>query len=322
MDIHIFQMLDIQKPKLMLRLLSKTAKYDIFNILDLEDALWDVNNLQRTQLLKARGRLRLLELFKIDPDSFDRYQLGVRLNRISSPEFRLDLEILATISHGVRFSCLILPKVESPQDILLFLNQLDTYQVKYDRIVPIIETCAGLENLATIISEAAAQQIRFAIYGHYDYSLDAGCWPFLEQEEDGFWNHILPIIRTFEAGGLGYIHPPYFHIYKDDQFTRIMQRLQSICQHDFGVLTLGARQTGICYTLSNDDQSDFSDHFHATQPFDQQSRVQLAETVIDVFEQFRKDGDSFALDPMTGRFISPHVYLAARAFLEGFDDDS
>ena len=46
----------------------------------------------------------------------------------------------------------------------------------------------------------------------------------------------------------------------------------------------------------------------------------VARRVIETYLATRRHPGGFALDPLTGEFISPHVYLAARTFLHQVGD--
>ncbi|MGI8929399.1 MAG: hypothetical protein ACR2H0_08060 [Candidatus Limnocylindrales bacterium] len=49
-------------------------------------------------------------------------------------------------------------------------------------------------------------------YGHHDFALDSGWWPFPEHNEASFREHVEPLITRMEVAGFGYVHPPFFQL--------------------------------------------------------------------------------------------------------------
>jgi hypothetical protein len=45
-------------------------------------------------------------------------------------------------------------------------------------------------------------------------------------------------------------------------------------------------------------------------------RAELAQSICQVFEDYESENKGFAVEPRSGLFISPHLYAAARAYLE------
>lgn len=204
-----FQFLSIQQPAVTVRLLRRLTSREVTVVLDLEDGLWDVVDPGRTPMLKSQARTQLIELARCEPRLLDRYLIGVRVNRIASTEFPRDIAALAAFSQVAALECVVLTKVESAQDIAECLASLELHKVRYNHLVPIVETTRGINNLGAILAEAVKRKLGFVTYGHYDYSLDAGHWPFLQYDEAAFWEHITPIIRAVENAHLAYVHPPF-----------------------------------------------------------------------------------------------------------------
>jgi hypothetical protein len=97
--------------------------------------------------------------------------------------------------------------VESAQELLQCRQALDENTVACDAIVPIVETREGMARLPEILSTAVQIGIPAILYGHYDYSLSAGLWPFPEFDETGFWHLADPFIETVESAGLSCARP-------------------------------------------------------------------------------------------------------------------
>ncbi len=97
-------------------------------------------------------------------------------------------------------------KIESAKELFQCRQGLDDCNVRYEAIVPIVETRQGQAHLSEIASAAAQIGTPAVIYGHYDYSLNSALWPFLEFDETRFWE----LVEPFISGGERRIelHPP------------------------------------------------------------------------------------------------------------------
>jgi len=300
----------------MLRVIKRLTVQEAVVILDLEDALWDVVFPERTPELKNQGRKELVTFARNFPETFSQRQIGIRLNKSSSPEFTYDVSVLAQIAGIVKFDTIVLTKVETSHEVANCITQMDTNHIRYNNIALIIETKTGVDNLDDIINMAKVKNIKYIVYGHYDYSLDTEQWPFLEYDETGFWEQAIPIIRRIEERHLNYIHPPFFQIYDDKKFAENFHRLRTICKRPFGIITLGEQQTRHCLELAKDESIKDYRPLRNSRVYLQEELIQSAQTVKQSFEKNRRSNASFALDSKTGRFISPHVYLAAVRYLE------
>lgn len=106
----VFHFLAIQRPKLMMRLLRKLAKFSPFVVLDLEDTLWDILNSERTSQLKEEGRNFLLETVINYPESFIGMTTYIRINKLNSVEFEKDLDLLKQISSVIGLHGIFVPR--------------------------------------------------------------------------------------------------------------------------------------------------------------------------------------------------------------------
>lgn len=312
------QFLAVQRPAVLYRMLSRFTLPEAIIVLDLEDALWEVTCPEQTRQQKAQGRENLVDFARTWPEIFTQRRLGLRLNQSSGPEFARDLEALAKIAHLARFETLVLTKVESAAEVSACQARFETCGICYQNLALILETQRGLANLPQILKNLDPR-VRFIVYGHYDYSLDAGVWPFLDFDEIAYWAAASAFIRQVEACHLSYIHPPYFQIYNEFQFSENFRRLKTFCQRPFGILTLGEQQTRLSWELAQVDSGLDLQPLRPTCQFSSAERRILAHKVITAFEANRRLGVSFALDAKTGQFISPHVYLAAVNYLERSD---
>ena len=126
-------------------------------IVDLEDAVApDSKDSARAALT---DRLPQLE-------ASQRARLMVRINAVGTPWHEADLEALAPwLSQGQ--GALVLPKAEDP----LALRKVAARLRPLGRVVPLIESLAGLDHADALAREA--QVLRLA-FGHLDFQLDLG----------------------------------------------------------------------------------------------------------------------------------------------------
>ena len=316
---RILQFTSMQDPALTARLVRATRRAAATVVLDLEDSLWDVLDDKRTPGLKEAGRANLVALARADRALFSGQPIGVRVNRVTGPYAGLDFEALGRASRHVEFECIVPTKVESAADIHANLSGLRAARVAHRGLVPIVETRLGLANLEEILEAAAGAGVEWLIYGHFDHALDCGLWPFPEPDEDRYWDAVEPLVRRFESAGLGYVHPPYFQTRDEAGMTSILARLARTCAREFGVLTVGPRQTVAMIRLFGEIRSG---HGASVRGGVRAQAVQTngtpadqARHVMETFIAARRHSSGIALDRASGEFISPHVYLAARDYL-------
>ena len=121
-------------------------------ILDLEDAV--------------AAERKVFALEQVCDHGLDGSRTIIRVNPHASPRFEADLSAL----RKARFAALMLPKVESVEDIAAVHAALG----RIAPVIPLIETAAGLARLTAIL---AAPSLCQAAFGSIDYALDLGCEP-------------------------------------------------------------------------------------------------------------------------------------------------
>lgn len=309
LPVAAFEFLAAGEPRLTERLVRSSAPLGATVVLDLEDALWDLEDEQRTAALKADGRRNLLALAARNERLFAGQPVGVRVNRLRGPDAAEDLEALEALPPGVSLSCVMVTKIESPDDVRGWVEEFNRRAIRYGELVPIVETVAGLANLDAICVAARSAGVRWLVYGHYDFCLDAGWWPFPELDDAEYWRHVAPLVARIEAAGLGFVQPPFFHLRDLDRFAAVLTRLAGVSGRTFGAITLGRAQTAVA--------ARFAPVATAPQPAAAApgDPIELARRICADYSAKRR-GLSFAIDRRGGEFISPHLYLAARRQLD------
>jgi citrate lyase beta subunit len=309
---RIYQFTAIQPPTLTARLIRASAGADTTVVLDLEDSLWDVDDEARTAQLKAAGRVALTDLARSHANLFAGRPIGVRINRVSGPEAALDIEALAQASRTVTFDCIVTTKVETAAEIATTLARLREASVAFRTVIPIVETRRGIAALDEIAAAAAQAGLRSLCYGHFDYALDAGWWPIPDPREPDFWSRVEPLIRQIESAGLAYVQPPYFETRDRAGLGRIIERLTKVCGREFGLITVGPRQSAQARRTGRTGIVE-----DAVESIDRtvEGPTELALDITASYTARDRRSAGFLLEPVSGRFISPHVYLAAREYL-------
>lgn len=159
-------------------------------IVDLEDAV------PRGQ--KSDGRATVAALLQDAPPE----GLALRLNPLDRPEGIEDIRMLMQVPYqpGV----VILPKAETPYQVVQFETLLRGAGRPVPSLCPLIESAVGLANAVAILRAGAA----LTMFGAGDYAADVGA--------DGSWESLAPArARLLEAAaqaGVSAVDSPYFSI--------------------------------------------------------------------------------------------------------------
>ena len=95
-----------------------------------------------------------MELASKGTSLFSGRPIGVRINRLSGAEGRLDIEALRRASRSVTFACVIPTEVKSAIDLVACVSALRQCRVVPRDIVPIVETRRGIAALEEIMEAA------------------------------------------------------------------------------------------------------------------------------------------------------------------------
>ena len=317
-----FYWLPVRRMAILRRLQERMRMAGTCVVLDLEDGLWFPENPAKTEACRASAR----EELRTDADYLRRVSggiaLGIRINPVDTPEFMRDLETLASMH--LEWNCIFLPKVESGPGYWRALEALSYSGVSCSELIPIVETRAGMErirDIAVAAKEAGAACIQ---YGHQDYSLSSGHWPFWEQDRPQFKALVERIVAVAEDNGLGYIHTPYMHLRDREGFLEVQRWLKRICGLPHAQATLSWEQTSARQHAAAEDQPSWRKGSLSQAPIRQspgESPTALARQVVDGYLLNLHSGRGFSVDAETGRFFSPHEYRAALRFLAGDSHD-
>jgi citrate lyase subunit beta/citryl-CoA lyase len=134
--------------------------------------------------------------------------VAVRVNAIGTPWCHLDIAALAGVA-----ATLVIPKIESAGDLAFADRLLDGAGGEATRILALIETPAGLQNVAEIAG--ASPRLDGLILGYADLAASLG----RGQGEPGDWRFAQDaVLVAARTAGIHAIDGPYLGIRDDDAF--------------------------------------------------------------------------------------------------------
>lgn len=256
-------------------------------MIDLEDAVPIAE--------KERSRSIVREMLDKHPGK----RIYVRVNALTTPHIRKDLE--AVVSKNLKG--IILPKVESPDDIFRIDKLLSDFEAKAKlevgslEVMPICETALGLENIFSIVTARPEHhRILTVLFGAADYTLDLGINLTREGKELEYPRSRLPV--ACRAGGvLPPLDTPWMVDIKDiDGLVADARRAKA---YGFmGKVVIHPSQIQPCHDIFTPSREE----------------IEYARKVINAFEEAEKQGS--AAIQLEGRFIDYPVVERARRVVE------
>jgi hypothetical protein len=199
---------------------------------------------------------------------------------------------------------------------------LEDCSIPKGSLIPIVETKEGLGRLDEIAAAAVTAGATTLFYGHYDYCLDAGCWPFSHPADNAYWELVERVVKGATGAGLRYVHPPEASLRDEVLLGRMISRLRRLCGNRFDLASAGMSQTPILLRMTEEssESAATSEPVFDRLPLGPEEKKQLAEETCALFEENNRQEHSFSADARTGRFFSPHEYLAAVNYLRKQSD--
>lgn len=232
-----------------------------------------------------------------------------------------DLPVVRVVAETFGLAAVMLPKVESADQLRRAHADLNAEGVEFGNLVPMVETRKGMDQIDEIVAAAVALGSPAVIYGHHDYWLDAGVWPFPGPRDKFYWEPVQRIAGPALAAGLRYVHPPEAELRDEALLAEMVGGLHGLCGQRFDLFSAGMSQTPILRRLmadasSGENLSALSEPC-ASEPAEKE---RLAEETCALFEENNRPEHAFSADARSGRFISPHEYLAAANYLRTHTD--
>lgn len=284
-------------------------------VLDMEDALQNVLQAEQTAGLKAAARSHLAKCI-LHRQGMIRQHLGIRINAMTTSEFQKDLELLIALGPSVTWHCIIVPKVSSYEELKDYVSIFKLHGIQYKELIPIIETVKGLQNVAAIFGRKVSDSLfHRAFWGHHDYNLDAGNWPFAEHEDADYWRLTGNFTSLLKRNGYGYINGAICCFNNTTLLRNILARIYRLYGNEFDQAALSYGQAELFRSLQNNRKPIGSLNLNR-KTISQEESIRLAEQTLLLFERKHRADKSFVTDKEDGFFISPQMYLAARRFLQ------
>jgi|TARA_B110000438_G_scaffold117127_1_gene114475 citrate lyase beta subunit len=322
-NINVIQYLPLTHPRATLRFVKKLSAAGVMSILDLEDSAQDPFDKDKTRDLKISARNNFLELVNSKVWTGDEFgcPIYVRVNSSSTEFFEDDIQAVRHIhSLGFPIAGIFLPMVESydlikKTDALLESDSSIKAQNSALEIIPMIETKAGMENLLSMLeSDKYEQRFSKVHYGHFDYCLDKGLWPFPDPDHDSFWSLIEPMARLILEHKKTYIHTPFPFMDDVNLFWAASSHLISLfSEGEMWACTLNSE-----ISLAKEPAEKPLLQIH-TPKHSIEFKIQEAKKIQEHFLAGRANRRSFGVS--SNRFIPPHQYFSAEQFLKNNQTD-
>jgi citrate lyase beta subunit len=310
-QVTIYHFLPLTRYRGAVPLLADLLGRGITPVLDLEDSVQCVFDAERNQRLKEQARHGLRQLAPVlAARGVAPGQVLVRINHARTAHYTADLAAVGDCFAAGFFPEVLLPKVEQPEDLLRCQNSLPAAAGRLAQVTPLIESLQGVARLQEILSTKMAAS-PCAVFGYFDYAVDAGHWPIHSQFSAAFWKLSLQVRETMEQHGVRYIHSPYPHLTDEVGLLKIKSMLQATGSAAFGMCSLSSAQSTVIERPVPPGLMRFESEVFSGTAASFRAR---AEWVVQLFEFGRANKRSFAISE--GYFISPHEYWLAKQFLE------
>ena len=276
---------------------QQVRRADGYVCFDLEDSVQGSDEAS-TLALKAARRRAIAHLCQSAPAGAP-YAIGLRLNPPDSPHYAPDLALLRELPP---LHCVFLPKVEEPAALQRVLRELPD---AVPSVIPVIESVAGFANLAALLAVAHPAFTALA-FGHCDYNLSAGHFPFHHQNSPLYWSWIRTLDAQAQQASKQLLKSPVLQLADDAAFAAMLTQARTFASLT-GQITLCLAHTQLCASLLPVAAPAAAVAGGPGGPAE-------AARVVQQYEQHPVAAAAFALDPRR-EVISPHEYAAARRVL-------
>ena len=148
---------------------------------------------------------------------------------------------------------------------------------------------------------------RVAVFGYFDYALDVGHWPMLNQTQASYWELFDRVRNRAEQKHTILINSPHSQWRHEDELTRIKSILLAAGTLATGMCSVGMPQTRVLNLPVVPDRRNIIDQ-------EEECPIAKAHAIIEQFETARCHQRSFAV--VDGYFVTPHEYQLAKRFLQ------
>jgi citrate lyase beta subunit len=271
---------------------------------DMEDSITDFFNPQNSFNIKKEYRRLLYSFFS----SFNsKLKFSIRINSISSPEFKKDLELLKGLKN--KFDSVFIPKCKNYAELSATILEFEKNEIYANNFIPIIECSQGLQNLNNIVLKNNGK-IKMIAFGHCDYNLSQNIFPFKHQDDEQYWTWVNNFYDILKNTKLGFINSPYLKLEHNYGFIRNLKRIAGYEFFQKGQITLNTVQVNLCLNLNAHKSENIS--------FIKPKKLNRDVFAKSLLNNFRKDFNirkGFSIRNNFGELISPQEYIAAKKFM-------
>ena len=255
-------------------------------VIDLEDAVPPAQKEETRSLVREK----ILE--------HKDYPIIVRVNGLETPFIRGDLEEIRVES----LSCIMVPKVESPEDIREINRLLSAIEERIGPgskgmpIMALIESAKGVEQVFKIVTQKTVPKRLITVaFGAADYTVDMGIEMTRSGEE-----LLYPRSRIAVACQAGNVEPPL-----DSPFMLDLKDLEALQQDAQRAKRLGFKGK-LCI---HPNQVDICNKVFAPT----EKEIENARRVLDAFQKAEKQGQGAV--QLEGKFIDYAIVKRAKRIL-------
>ncbi len=311
---NIFQFIAVSNSGSLYKIVKGSSDTKVIIVFDVEDGVQDVINPSNTQQLKQIARQKLFSEIQNNAFQLNNNQFGIRINSLCTNEFKHDLKFLIEASKMIHWRCIVVPKINSKDEINHYFKTFHENNISFTELIPIIETVQGFNSLSEIFSNLPTEKFHRAFWGHHDYNLDAGHFPFIEQASGKYWKLTKQLIRALEKRGFGFGGGVFTELNNDQFLIKIISMLASVCTLDFGFAALGFRQAKVLSSINGIAPLPYLD-LPAENEMTDDDKIHFAEETIELFKKNQLEERSFSIIQSDRKLISPQQYIAASKFL-------
>lgn len=300
--------LPLSRPKACIYFGRKALSRGHSLILDLEDSVQNLDDTELTRELKDSARDSVKRVMS-SVEECTRERIFVRINAVATEFYRKDIDMVRDMAEWLQ---------SEAESLRIFVPKIS--RKSYERIISDLRRCPNVMIVAMIEGEEGFEllsdlskgrvmdterRIKAVHYGHFDYCLDSGIFPFTEYGSSHFWLMTGRLLTALRECGIGeFIQTPYPYLDSDN-----IDRLKE-CDSLLRSNVDGIKTSSCVLGYESLVESRESEEVRA-------SDISYAKDLVRQFRSAQRIKRSFST--IGGRFIPPHEYYAAKRFLESIE---
>jgi len=304
MSINSYQFTRLSKTIELIRYIGKINRRGSVAVFDLEDCYSIPFRRLESNKLRAKAR-KGIHTFLTGDIELTGITIGIRINSIDDQNFKKDINLLNTINGKINWDCIFLPKTETRAQILKCIRILKKNKIKFGEVIPIVESRKGIKNLEIILASRTRKIFSRVAFGHCDYYLDCGIFPFPHHNSPSFWDKTKKIIKIIEKRGYTFVNSPVLELTNTRLFNKTLSKLKKTCKKEFSQVTLNLHQSQLC--------RDFKKAFRVKFP---EQKEFNPRQILSAYLSNIISGRSFVVTRREKKIISPQEYIAAVNYLK------